>query len=389
MGKMTVKQRIFISNIRMVLVMLAILLMINAAIMLGYWEFIERQLRTSMESVVDEDSLEEMIEDFTIHQKEFLLLLFADGILCIAVLVSISRFFTGKLVNHIMRPLHALSDGAERIRNHDLTRDVVYTGEIEFENVCHTFNEMRAAILEGQEKNRKYEKARTDMIAGISHDLRTPLTAIRGTIKGLLDGVVSAPEHQKRFLETAYRRTGEMDMLLSRLFYISKLETGNMPLAMEKVEISGFIEKYVKERRELPENEGIELAADRKGITGYVSADPEQLQRIFDNLLENSRKYGDVTPLKIKIALEKIKGGFRICFSDNGVGVPEEKLPHIFEKFYRGDESRNKKEGNGLGLYIVKYLAEVMGGSVRAENAGGLAVSMEFKESREMIEKNP
>lgn len=207
MGKKTVKRRIFISNTWMVLLALIVLLIINVVILKGYSEFIEYEWETSMGAVTDEESLEEMIEDFTIHRDEFILLFFIDGIICIAVLVMISQFFTRKLVNHIMEPLNALSDGAERIRNHDLTQDVTYSGDIEFENVCHTFNDMRGAILAGQEKNRKYEKARTEMIAGISHDLRTPLTAVRGTIKGLLDQVADTPERQKKFLETAYRKT--------------------------------------------------------------------------------------------------------------------------------------------------------------------------------------
>lgn len=380
MGKKTVKRRIFISNTWMVLLALIILLMINVVILKGYSEFIEHELEISIGTVTNEESLEEMIEDFTIHRDEFILLFFIDGIICIAVLVMISQFFTRKLVNHIMEPLNALSDGAERIRNHDLTQDVTYSGDIEFENVCHTFNDMRGAILAGQEKNRKYEKARTGMIAGISHDLRTPLTAIRGTIKGLLDQVADTPERQKKFLETAYRRTGDMDVLLNQLFYLSKLETGNMPIDCKTIEISDFIRSYVKGKQELPENGQTEITTDLKGVTGYVSADPKQLQRIFDNLLENSRKYGGVTPLKTKISLAKKKEGFCICFSDNGVGVPEEKLSFIFDEFYRGDESRNKKEGNGLGLYIVRYLTEAMGGSVWAENAGGLAVYIELKE---------
>lgn len=379
-GKKTVKKRIFISNTWMVFTTLVILLIINMVILKGYSEFIEHELETSMENVTDEESLEEMIEDFTFHRDEFILLFFADGILCIAVLVMISQFFTKKLVSHIMEPLDALSDGAERIRNNDLMQEVEYSGDIEFENVCHTFNDIRRAILAGQEKSRKYEKARTDMIAGISHDLRTPLTAIKGTIKGLLDGVADAPERQKKFLETAYRRAGDMDVLLNQLFYLSKLETGNMPIDFKAIEIFDFIRNYVKAKQELLENEGTTITVDTNGNTGYVSVDPEQLQRIFDNLLENSRKYGGMTPLKIKISLERKKERFCICFSDNGVGVPEEKLPFIFEEFYRGNESRNKKEGNGLGLYIVRYLAEAMGGSVHAENTGGLAVYIELKE---------
>lgn len=380
MGKQTVKRRIFISNALMVLVTLFILLIINVVVMKAYSEYIEHGLEDSIEDAEDEDGLEELLEGYAIRRNEFILLFLADGIFCMAVLVIVSQIFTRRLVSHIMEPLDALADGAERIRKNDLTQDIEYSGDAEFENVCHTFNEMREAILAGQEKNRKYEKARTDMIAGISHDLRTPLTAIRGTIKGLLDGVASTTERQKQFLETAYRRTGDMDLLLNQLFYLSKLETGNMPFDFKTIDICEFIRNYVKGKQEFSENGKAEITADIKGGPGYVTVDPEQFQRIFDNLLENSRRYGGVTPLKIKISLERNKEGFCICFSDNGVGVPEEKIPYIFDEFYRGDESRNKKEGNGLGLYIVRHLTEMMGGSVRAENAGGLAVYLELKE---------
>lgn len=381
MGKQTVKRRIFLSNALMVLVTLIILLLINGGVIKVYSESIELELEQSMGGMVDKDGLEDMLEGFTVRRNEFILLFFADGTLCITVLVVISQIFTKNLVNHIMEPLDALADGARRIRNRDLTHNIAYSGEIEFENACHTFNSMRKAILAEQEKNRKYEKARTDMIAGISHDLRTPLTAIRGMLKALLDGVASTPERQKRFLETAYRRTGDMDVLLNQLFYLSKLETGNMPLDFTVIEISDFIKSYVRGKRELLENEQIEIEADTKEVTGRASVDPEQLQRIFDNLLENSRKYSGVSSLKIMITLTKKEREFDICFSDNGKGVAEEKMPFIFDEFYRGDESRNKKEGNGLGLYIVKYLIELMGGRVRAENAGGLAIHMELKEA--------
>ena len=170
---------------------------------------------------------------------------------------------------------------------------------MEFENVCDTFNEMQKHILREQEKNRKYEKARTDMIAGISHDLRTPLTAIRGTIKN-----------------------------------------------------------YVQAKQGIMETGKEELVEETKEITAEVAVDPEQLQRIFDNLLENSRKYGETVPLKMKIDLGKTPGGILIRLSDNGVGVPEDKLPYIFDEFYRADESRNKKEGNGLGLGADDYISK-------------------------------
>ena len=378
MGKRTVKRRIFLSNALMVLITLAVFLVINVGVIKVYSEYVEEEVRASAEKIVSEDGLEDLVEDFTIHRNEFILLFLADGVLCIAVLVIMSQIFTGNLVKHIMEPLDELAAGAKRIRENDLTEDINYSGDIEFENVCDTFNKMQKHILREQEKNRKYEKARTDMIAGISHDLRTPLTAIRGTIKGLMDGIASTPEKQDRFLETAYRRTGEMDLLLNQLFYLSKIETGNMPITLRKIEISSFIKNYVQAKQGLVENEKEELIEETKEITAKVAVDPEQLQRIFDNLLENSRKYGEKVPLKMKIGLRKTPEGILIRFSDNGVGVPENKLPYVFEEFYRVDESRNKKEGNGLGLYIVKYLIEVMGGTVRAENEDGFVVSMEL-----------
>lgn len=185
----SVKKRIFISNAFMVLVSLLVFLAINLVIIKGYSEAIEKEIRTSVEQIVDEDGLEDLIIDWTFQRNEFLLFFGLDGILCIIVLVIISQIFTKNLTNHIMEPLDALSEGAKRIKGNDLSQDITYTGDIEFEDVCDTFNDMQKHILEEQEKNRKYEKARTDMIAGISHDLRTPLTAIRGTIKGLMDGI--------------------------------------------------------------------------------------------------------------------------------------------------------------------------------------------------------
>ena len=377
MEKGTVKRRIFISNTIMVLVTLIIFLLINVFVIKVYSEIIEEEFKASVEQVENVNEIEDLLKGFTVHRNDFFLIFGIDGILCIAILVIISQFFTKKLTDHIMAPLDALADGVKRIRDNELTQDIEYTGEIEFENVCLAFNDMQKAILTEQEKNRKYEKARTDMIAGISHDLRTPLTAIRGTIKGLLDGIASRPEQQKKFLEAAYRRTGDMDLLLNQLFYFSKIETGNMLVYLQNIEISTFLHNYVNAKQDFMKSEEEQIKTDTQGITAELAVDPEQLQRILDNLLENSRKYGEKIPLEIEIALYKTPKGLSICFKDNGVGVPEEKLPHIFEEFYRGDESRNKKEGNGLGLYIVKYLVEAMNGTVRAENADGLGVYLE------------
>lgn len=212
-----------------------------------------------------------------------------------------------------MEPLYALEDGARRIRSNELTRDIVYTGDLEFENVCATFNDMQRHILSEQEKNHRYEKARTDMIARISHDLRTPLTAIRGMIKGLLDGVVAAPEQQERFLKAAYKRTGDMDLLLNQLFYLSKLQTGSMPLSLQNVEIAAFLQKYVCEKEEFMEALKEQITLETDGITAEVLVDMQQLGRILDNLLENSEKYSGAASLNIKLTLQKEADGTKVA----------------------------------------------------------------------------
>lgn len=235
MKEQTVSKRIFVSNAWMIGVTLALILLVNIGIVRLYWESVEQNWQISMEEMADSASIEDLLEEWTIHQKSFYILFMVDALVCIAILILVSSYFTGKLARHITSPLKELENGAKRIQNHVLTEPVTYQGDTEFEEICTTFNEMQEHILQEQEKNAKYEKARTEMIAGISHDLRTPLTAIRGTIKALLDGVITQQEQQEKFLKTAYRRTEDMNVLLEQLFYVSKLETGNMPMHPQKM----------------------------------------------------------------------------------------------------------------------------------------------------------
>ena len=303
-----------------------------------------------------------------------LILLLIDGVFCIGALLIISQIFTKRLIEHITNPLDALSEGARRMKEGNLSEPVKYKGDIEFEYVCDAFNEMQEHITEANAQKESYEKVRVEMVAGISHDLRTPLTAIRGTIKGLKDGVATTPELREKFLDTAYRRTIEMDRLLERLFYFSKLETGNMPLFFERTEWSEYLEAYVKRTELLIENESLKIKIKdvKKGL--FLNVDREQMKRILDNILENSKKYAQTDKPEITINAFEEHAYVVLEISDNGCGVSEDKIPHIFEQFFRGDESRNIKEGTGLGLYIVKYLVNAMGGSVHAENCNGLTI---------------
>lgn len=380
----TVRKRIFISNTVMVLITLSFFLLVNLLSVKIYSKAVENELIQSAEFILSPDdisALDKLLEDLTVHQKSFFLIFGATEIICIIFLIFVSMLFTDKLSKKIFFPLSLLLDGVERIKEKDFSKNIEYTGDKEFEEVCSAFNKMQASLLKEKEKNRKYEKARRDMVSGISHDLRTPLTAVKGSIKAVLDKIASTKEQEEAFLHSAYRRTDEMEGLLRQLLYFSRLESGNIPVTLQKISISSFLENYaasVQKSRRI-NNESITFETGNSPENLFLNADTEHLRRILDNLLENSRKYSEADFLKIKIILEKEGSNVYVHFFDNGKGVPEEKLPHIFEEFYRADESRNQKEGNGLGLYIVKYLMNAMNGNVTAKNTeAGFCITLIF-----------
>ena len=255
------------------------------------------------------------------------------GAVAIAVLLLLAAFFTRRMNRVVLEPVELLVDGAKRIQDGNMEEEIDYQGEAEFERVCQSFNDMQRTILKNQKQREKNEKARTDMVTGISHDLRTPLTSIQGYIKGVLDGVADTKERQEKYLKTAYDSTREMNVPFS-------LKVG---------------------QEAMPE----------------INMDVEQIPRIFDNLLENSMKYAGTRPVEIEISVFATETEVVLEWNDHGNGVSEDKLPHIFERFYRCDEAR-KEKGSGVGLYVVNYIMEQHHGRVEAENDGGLKIRLLF-----------
>ena len=307
-------------------------------------------------------------------EATFLSLLVA-GFVTISVTILVSLLFSRRQIKRIMRPVNALTDAARRVEAGDLSSPVDYQGKDEFSTVCAAFDHMQRHLLREREKNMAYERARTDLVAGISHDLRTPLTSVKGYIKGLRDGVANTPEKQAQYLDIAYRRSCDMERLLQRLFYFSKMETGNLPLSLIPTDLGGFAEKFAEETREELEPLGGRVSFRAEGGPHPVQLDEEQMYRVLINLKENALRYAGVQPLVL--TLDVRREGERVClrFADNGHGVPEEQLPRLFEQFWRGDQARGtgSGEGSGLGLYIVKYIVEAHGGTVRVKNDRGLA----------------
>ncbi|HWT76452.1 MAG TPA: HAMP domain-containing sensor histidine kinase [Mobilitalea sp.] len=304
------------------------------------------------------------------------------GIGSILVILYISRFFTQRLVNNIMLPIQKLMDGANRIEQGNLEEPIQYEGEDEFEMVCKAFNKMQGSLKAGMEKNAAYEKTRTDMVSGISHDLRTPLTSVKGYIKGVKDGIANTPEKQEQYLDIAYKKACEMDVLLQKLFYFSKLETGNMPFYPVNISLIKFLEEFIRENAEYYTENNLEVALSYQKENHYVKIDKEQMSRVIANIMENSIKYRNQDKIKVVMEVTDNTSNETLTITDNGSGVPEEKLPHLFDQFYRVDEARSSKnKGNGLGLYIAKYIVEQHGGRITAKNNGGLCIQIMLPKS--------
>ena len=303
---------------------------------------------------------------------------FIIGATAIVAIVLLSMLSTHFQLKHILRPVNALTDAARRIEAGDYSQGVGYDGKNEFTSVCAAFEHMQRHLLLEREKNAAYEKARTDLVAGISHDLRTPLTSVKGYLKGLRDGVANTPEKQRQYLDIAYRKACDMDVLLQRLFYFSKLETGNLPLSPVAADLWRFVEGFVRDSAGELEQRGGAIRLKGVPTPHPVRIDTEQMYRVLTNLTENALRYAGSEALVLTLTLWRERDRERLRFADNGRGVSDEDLPHLFEQFWRGDQSRGGQsgEGSGLGLYIVKYIVEAHGGTITARNDGGLVFEL-------------
>lgn len=315
------------------------------------------------------------------------------GVIFIALMLLFSQIFTRQMMGKLLRPMEELTAGARRIEQGDLGTPVCYTGDGEFATVCSAFNQMQQHLLEEREKNAAYEKARTDLVAGISHDLRTPLTSVKGYIKGMRDGVANTPEKQEQYLEIAYQKACQMEALLQKLFFFSRLETGSFPLNRRRTDLGEFVRCFAAEVRPELTQKSVKIFVRCIFREHPVDLDLEQMTRVLANLTENSVKYGGKQPLEITISVYRAKDREYLFFSDNGKGVSEEQLPHLFDRFWRGDTARSIQdgEGSGLGLYIVKYIVEAHGGTVSAANHNGLQIEISLpcgKESEHAEDSN-
>jgi signal transduction histidine kinase len=294
-----------------------------------------------------------------------------------AVLLIILALTNGVLTYFVSRsfiePLYALKEAAERIKEGDLDQELAVRRNDEFGQLARAFEEMRLRLKHSIGLQLQYEENRKELLSNISHDLKTPIAAIKGCAEGILDGVADTPEKRDNYLRMIYKKAADMDRQIDELFLFSKLDLNRLPYHFERMELTAFLRDCVEELNIQLQSEGVTVTFESDAENGravFVKADREKLHRVIQNITDNSIKHMDREPKRIMFELSANAGEAFVRIRDNGSGIPADAMPHIFDRFYRADLSRSGASGGtGLGLAIVKQIVEGHGGRVWAESA--------------------
>ena len=280
----------------------------------------------------------------------------------------------------IATPLVKLKKATQNIKEGNLDFVLEVEGDDEFSELCRDFEEMRKRLKESAEEKVLMDKENKELISNISHDLKTPITAVKGYVEGIMDGVADTPEKMDRYVKTIYNKTNEMDHLINELTFYSKIDTNRIPYTFSKLNVEDYFSDCAEEVGLELETRGIELVYANYVENGVqVIADGEQIRRVIHNIISNAIKYMDKPKGIIQIRVKDVGDFIQVELEDNGKGIAAKDLPSIFDRFYRTDVSRNSsKGGSGIGLSIVKKILEDHGGKVWATSRLGIGTIMYF-----------
>ena len=296
-------------------------------------------------------------------------------VFAVAMIIAANALLSRWIVWSIMKPLDVLKRGTKKIAEGDLDCEIDYHKQDEFGEVCEEFDIMRGQLKASVAERIQYEQYRRELIAGISHDLRTPLTSIKGYAEGLMDGIANTEEKRHRYYDAIHIRALDMEALVNSLSLFARLENRKHHYQLETVDMKVYLEDLLDGWKEEAEQKHVILLLNSEAVRTQVQIDLQEMHRVFVNLFENSVKYRTKENSVIRITLENQGNQLEIRVADDGPGVQESELSKIFNSFYRGDESRTRPgSGSGLGLAIVKQIVEGHGGTIRAVNERGLTV---------------
>lgn len=286
------------------------------------------------------------------------------------ILIGTHLLLTTYMSKNIIKPLQALRKAAREIEEGRLDYQLDVARKDEIGQLGIAFEEMRTRLQQSLEVQKQYETNRKELIASISHDLRTPLTAIRGYIDGIMEGVADTPEKTRKYMQTIALKADELDHLIHELFLYSKLDLNRQTFQFEAVALLPFLQDWTEELQFELEKKGIVLHTHIQLPAAIVATmDRDHFRRVLNNIIQNSERYMDKAVPEIHIHAYLEAAHVTLELTDNGTGIEPDALQHIFERFYRVDQSRNANTGgSGLGLAIAKQIMEGHGGTIGARS---------------------
>lgn len=288
------------------------------------------------------------------------------------ILTFTSLMLVAWIYQGVVSKIEMLINAAEEISEGNLDNPIMMTGRDEIAEVGVAFESMRLRLKEDAQERLIAERTQRNLLSNVAHDLKTPLTAIRGYSEGLMDGVANTEEKRYSYISTIHNKAEEMDALLNELTAYSKLETNQIPYKFQRLDVNVFFTDLANILKLDLQNQNADLIYKSVVAQGTLFvADPLQIERAVNNVVANSIKYRSEQPLRIEFAVLDEDKDIRVEIRDNGIGIDGRDLPRIFERLYRGDEARSSAGGNGIGLSIVKKIIVDHGGMVGANSKPG------------------
>ncbi len=280
----------------------------------------------------------------------------------------------------VMGPLKKMRAATENIKEGNLDFELCPEADDELGQLCMDLEDMRKRLKSNAEEKVVFDRENKELISNISHDLKTPVTAIKGYAEGIMDGVADTPEKMERYIRTIYNKAEEMDTLINELTFYSKIDTNRIPYNFNIISVNEYFNDCAEDLSLELESKNVEFGFFNyvdKGIK--VIADAEQIKRVVHNIINNSLKYMDKPKAKINLRVKDVGDFIQVEIEDNGKGIAAKDLPNIFDRFYRSDASRNSsKGGSGIGLSIVKKIIEEHGGKIWATSREETGTTMYF-----------
>ena len=373
---MKLKTRIIVGFVAIILLPL---LLFSASL----YGFSQTQAKHVQESSSQASDSSQMVYDISLPQSSSsqVKLMAKDMILTATIILVFTALSVGLWIyRSIAVPLVKLKKATKNIKEGNLDFVLEVEGNDEFSQLCQDFEEMRKRLKESTEEKILMDKENKELISNISHDLKTPITAVKGYVEGIMDGVADTPEKMDRYVRTIYNKTNEMDHLINELTFYSKIDTNRIPYTFSKLNVEDYFSDCAEELGLKMETRGIELVYANyveKGV--QVIADGEQIRRVIHNIVSNAIKYMEKPRGIIQLRVKDVGDFIQVEIEDNGKGIAAKDLPYIFDRFYRTDVSRNSsKGGSGIGLSIVKKIMEDHGGKVWATSRLGIGTIMYF-----------